>query len=522
MIGLLLKDLRLLMAAPVLLVSVLVWSCIVLWFTKLLPPPTLQIDLALLQGKPCLEHTSEEACPYPETDVLVHAISDISEIRFHGFVASETDIYRQMDEQELDVVLVWYSTSAAQDFMDSVVDLSDYDEVESGGVWVAYVRAGSQATMTQVRFLVRQIQTTGLSIANARRQGRSPGLPSIGTVETFSEFGAFAIAKQADTDNDRQRDQQQMIREAVLDAVEGQLLELASVSEAEFSEQDLESLRRIFRSQLSVQSYDEQRIFAAALEDAVNNDARTPELQISRADAAFLTRALSAGDQVQRSFEEELPKATPFLLSEQAGPARDDSTWLVPGLIAIIAVALAFTFTALSTIREREQGTEHFLFTKHLAAWENPMIVKPIAPSLLSIASVMLMLLFCQSTLGYSVKFGVGSAIGLMMLGVLTGATHGLIAGSLVRNQSDAAAASGAYLISLLLFGDVLIPIGGVVQPASLLASVLPVVHVNEAWANWMKWGTPVSISDYVPLLKMLLFSLALAVFALMHRRRRI
>ena len=522
MIGLFLKDLRLLMAAPVLLVSVLVWSCIVLWFTQLLPPPTLQIDLALVQGEPCIEHASEETCPYPDSDVLVHAISDISEIRFRGLLESETNIYRQMDERALDVVLVWYSTSAGRDFMESVVDLRDYDEVESGGVWVAYVRAGSQATMTQTRFLLRQIQATGLSIANARRQGRSPGFPSIGAIETFSEFGAIAIAKEADVNADRQQDQRRLKRDAILDAVDRQLLALPGVSEAEYSEQDLDRLRRIFSSQLRLQSYDEQSIFAAALVDAVNTDTRSPELQISRADAAFLTRALSAGDSVQRSFEEELPKATPFLLSEQAGPARDDSTWLVPGLIAIIAVALAFTFTALSTIREREQGTEHFLFTKQLAPWQNPMIVKPIAPSLLAIASVMLMLLFCQATLGYSVKFGVSSAIGLMALGVLTGAVHGLIAGSLVRNQSDAATASGAYLISLLLLGDVLIPIGGVAQPASSLASVLPVLHVNETWANWMKWGTPVKISDYAPLLQMLLLSTVLAVFVLMHRRRRI
>ncbi|MEO0981973.1 MAG: ABC transporter permease [Pseudomonadota bacterium] len=520
MMRLVLKDLREILAAPLSFLAVIAWACAVLWLTALLPLPTPKIDVALMAPAACERAEADLPCPTPDVETLEHAIADLPNTDYHGRRDPAADVFSRLHGDDLDLILVWHPTVASAESLLGPPDWADFDDVETAGLWIAYARPRTQAAAAQIRFAARQIQSTGLHIVNARRAGEDPVLPSTGLADLFGEFAPVVVAARQQARLDEEWEAEDRRNEAVLARFD----ELAAGYESQFgealSEDEARRLRDAFFRQYRAWETATTLLFAQALEERFNEAEAEGSPVYGQEAAVYFAQALEAARSDDAADERPL-LTTPFLVMAQDGPARTRSAWLIPGLILIIAAAISFTFTAASTVREREQGTEHLLFVAGASQSINPLLLKPVSPALLALVSALSLLLFAQALLGFQIKPGLGAAIGLLLVVILTAAFQGLVAGCLARNQSTASAISAAYLVMLLLFGNVFIPLQSTGWLAASAANLLPVAAGAQAWDDWMTWGAPVKRAAFAGPLAIGLLSFAAALAAAALRRRR-
>lgn len=539
MIRLIVKDLRELWAAPAALALAIIWSCAVLAFSASLPLPERALSIAIAEPGGCVPGEEDRRCPFPHVATLRHVIEDLPGANFAGLETGLVDAYATMDAQQLDIVFAWHPTYyGLEDVFEGNYDL-DFTDVESEGVWVAYTHPATRARTAQIRFAIRQVQASALNIENARAAGRAPILPTLGLADLVSEAGPLvAAAMQADAyeayipppppapgSGPEYLDDETWL--ALSDAIDMRLAEYEIAFGAPLPPDTASIVRDTFLLVAETTRSVPDQVFADALLntlDDVYGDAAA--LGIFEEQALYFSGAANIQYPAEIEPEPEPAElftpfqATPVLVVERDGPARASSAWLVPGLILIIASALAFMFTAAATVREREHGTEHLLFAGARRRRPDVLLAKTVAPSILAAVAVAAMMVFAQGLLGFEIKPGLPAALGSVALVIATAALQGLVAGSILRSQASALAVSGAYVITLLLLGGVFIPVEASGPPVAWIAALLPVDAPGQTWFDWFTTGAAIRLSELFSGLTLLAGSLAAAILAVEFRSR--
>ena len=527
-------------------------------------PPATEI----VEGSASAEQASPKPnCAFPERDVLIHAIKDLAGARYHPVEpaspdpkvsenredrGTETEAWEIMDRERLNVLFVWYPTVYTQDEAASAFGtdtLRSYG-AESGGVWIAYTQARSTAHAGQIRFSVRQAQGSATLLANARKNGDQFASPSIGFADSFTELGSVFVGLRHTERLDEvwaTYDTAPMTDDEAIRAVDGLIerynsrfqsgplpeakaqqvrdaLRRALAGPGTFSR---EELRQKFRAELDAMlpsATVEPQLDPAEVASPSDNEAPLddPETALQEYDVNYFLELSDPGysDNNLTPGEDPLLVLAPFLLTERDGPPRSTSAWLIPGLVLIIGSAIAFMLAAGSTVREREHGTEHLL--KAGRPWWRAAIGKSLAPAAAAFVVLLMLMLTAQVFFGFQVKPAWPYAILCAAMAVLAASFQGVAVGSLLRSQPAALAISGAYLICLILFGNILIPMDGAVWPTSWLSQVLPTRLLSEEWADWMTWGVPLQIGLLLGLVLLLAASLGALLLGAFARQRSV
>ncbi|MEH6409166.1 MAG: ABC transporter permease [Hyphomonas sp.] len=522
MIRIFIKDLRELMAVPVVILAVIAWSCAVLWFASALPSATRDIEIAMAVPEDCLSANDLETCPFPQIATMEHAINDLPGTHFKGVFPDNASLFDLMDGSEIDLVFAWHPTTATLGDLMQDIDRADFDGVDTGGLWIAYASPRSRAAAAGIRFAARQVQSSASLIENARISGRAPVLPTTGVGDLFSEWAPFIVALDQEAQYAQAYEAQERLDSASHDKLQELITDYGNSFGEPLPDAQADIVRTVFADHMSSWENATSLLFASSFLDSLNDTDANDAAPFSMDQALYFAGALDAADDTTISLPEPPLQIAPFLVMDRDGPARAKSSWLVPGLILITASAIAFMFTAAATVREREHGTEHLLFAGRTRAWMSPVLAKTFGPMSLALGATLVMVLFAQAVLEFEIKTGVFGAVLLVAIGIATAAFQGLIAGSLLRSQATALAASGAYLISLILFGDVFMPVLSASPPASWFARVLPVASLQAPWSNWMNAGAHLDPVNFMHATVPLLGSMIGAVIVLHLRRRMI
>jgi len=179
--------------------------------------------------------------------------------------------------------------------------------------------------------------------------------------------------------------------------------------------------------------------------------------------------------------------ATPVVVTMRNGPTPSDSSWLSPGLIALISTFIAFLTGASSLARESEQGTLHWLSNATRSSWLSVVAGKAVVATLMGSLTLLVLVLFNWLGLGQPVNEGFGRVFGLQVLSLLVASMQGVAISAFVGRQDQAILISGAYLILLALFSGVFLPIAGAGGAAEFISWLLPATFSQASLVDWMQ-----------------------------------
>jgi ABC-type multidrug transport system permease subunit len=192
--------------------------------------------------------------------------------------------------------------------------------------------------------------------------------------------------------------------------------------------------------------------------------------------------------------------ATPVVLVTRNGPAPSNSSWLAPGLVALISTFVAFLAGASSLAREGEQGTLHWLLAATRSSWLEVGAAKVIVATFLGAVTLLALILFNWLGLDQAVNPDIAAVLPSQLLSLLVAAMQGVAVSALVGRQDQAFLISGAYLILLSLFSGVFMPVAGSGGPAEFISWLLPTTFSQTGLVDWMQrdsagWDGSVLIS---------------------------
>jgi ABC-2 type transport system permease protein len=145
--------------------------------------------------------------------------------------------------------------------------------------------------------------------------------------------------------------------------------------------------------------------------------------------------------------------------------------FLVPGVLALAVISSAMTSLGIATGFERHAGVLRRLGTTPLGR-EGLLAAK-----IVSLAAIVAMQVVLVGGVGYGLGWrpngSVGSAIGLLALGILAFAGVGFFLAGRLRAETNLAAANALFLVFLLV-GGIVVPVARLPQALSTLARVLP------------------------------------------------
>ena len=552
-----LKDLRELLAAPVFLIALITWSGIVLIITSMLPLPNSTLKFAIGVPAEICEASAEPSfnCPFPQASTLRHAINDVPGTELVNIPDLRRDVFRRMEANNVDVAIVWHAFSPNFEIGPN----------QANGSWIVYSSPRSKAGSAQIRFAIRQAQASALLIDNARGEGENPYLPTVGTADVISEWIPQMVLRQGDNASGRLEENVFEIYEPqdyyeLRDYEEGPYLadeirvQIESARLAaqnsyreffgkDYSNEQVQAINNALETSIWFEFPYEERNFGllkVAHGDLLIALDETDLFSTMELDFFFMTGASILGRESAQPTRETVIDLQDsdeivnldthtrtsrnytipaFHVLERDAPSRNTSGWMVPGMLMIIAAAIAFMLTAAGTVREREFDTEHLLLRGKNHSWFTSQLAKTLAPVSIAAIATLIMMLLAQNMLGFQIKSAPYIAFALLVVMMLSAALQGLAVGMFLSNQSSALAASGAYLISLLLFGGVFIPIEGAHWIIGGFADSLPTGFVNKSWSDWMTWNASISLSDFMGPCLVLVASAALAIVSLRSRQ---
>jgi ABC-2 type transport system permease protein len=212
------------------------------------------------------------------------------------------------------------------------------------------------------------------------------------------------------------------------------------------------------------------------------------------------------------------------LLSVQSrvwyNPQLRSTLFLVPGLIAYIAMITAVVSTALSIVREKERGTIEQIRMAPLDAWAF-VIGKTIPYFALSLASSLTIVLVAMTLFGLPMRGSwwlLSTALSLFLVGALG---LGLLISSIARTQQAAfqLALLASFLPTLMLSGFIF-PIASMPAPLQAITYVVPARYFLVAIRAIVLKGVGVDVV-WVELTALAIFAAIVLAFASIRLRRQ-
>ncbi len=154
--------------------------------------------------------------------------------------------------------------------------------------------------------------------------------------------------------------------------------------------------------------------------------------------------------------------------------------WLLPGAIALAAIATGMVSLGIATGYERSYGV-----LKRLGGTPIPRSALPVAKILSVLAlealQVALLVAIAATVLGWSPGAGWSPllAVGALLLGTAAFAGLGLAMAGTLRAEATMALANGLFLACLLL-GGIIVPLDRLPAPVAAAASLLPAAPLSE------------------------------------------
>jgi ABC-type multidrug transport system permease subunit len=194
--------------------------------------------------------------------------------------------------------------------------------------------------------------------------------------------------------------------------------------------------------------------------------------------------------------------ATPVVAVMRNGPTPSDSSWLAPGLIALISTFIAFLAGASSLARESAQGTLHWLVGATQSSWFGVGAAKVTVATMMGALTLLVLILFNWLVLGHAVNQGLSTVLALQLLSLLVAGMQGVAVSALVGRQDQAFLISGAYLVLLSLFSGVFLPIAGAGGAAEFISWLLPTTFSQASLVDWMQHASsaPLGVSSFAAL----------------------
>lgn len=228
---------------------------------------------------------------------------------------------------------------------------------------------------------------------------------------------------------------------------------------------------------------------------------------------------IDAGVAIAQQYE---VAAGQFVLISRDAPATNLKKFLVPGLMVLMACFVAFAIGTVSVVRELEQGTISYLVIGARAGWWGMVAAKTVWGAWFGLFSLLVMSVFAHVVLDISIKPGFWSAFGLQGLAMLTAAGQGVAISGMAESVRSALFVNAGYLVASILFGGVLIPLGGA-GIGDWLGLAFPVAHAHQAWVDWMLRGdawhsVQAAFLPLVALASIVLVAVTATAWTVMHR----
>jgi ABC-2 type transport system permease protein len=184
-------------------------------------------------------------------------------------------------------------------------------------------------------------------------------------------------------------------------------------------------------------------------------------------------------------------------------PNGEIGLFMIPGLIPIILQVQALLLSALSIVREREQGTMEQLIVTPIKRWEL-MLGKIIPYLLVSVVNVIALLVLGEYIFGVSVAGNYLELVGLSMVFIIGSLGMGVLISNVSRSQMQAMyLAVFVVIIPAVILSGLMFPRDNMPAVTFWFGAMLPVTHYLEITRGIMirGIGSDYLLSSIIPLI---------------------
>lgn len=202
-------------------------------------------------------------------------------------------------------------------------------------------------------------------------------------------------------------------------------------------------------------------------------------------------------------------------------PTGDAKSYMIPGLIPVILQVQALLLTALSVVREREQGTMEQLIVTPVKPWE--LMLGKIMPYLLvSMLNTIVLLLLGRWMFGVQILGSFGALFALSSVFILGSLGMGVLISNLSQSQMQAIYLSVfIVIIPAIILSGLMFPRDGMPLFTYWFSELMPVTHYLEITRGLMIKGVSTP-SLWPSIWPMILLSIGYFAASVLSFRKRL
>ena len=202
-------------------------------------------------------------------------------------------------------------------------------------------------------------------------------------------------------------------------------------------------------------------------------------------------------------------------------PNGDSGLFMIPGLIPIILLVQTLLLSAMSIVREREQGTMEQLIVTPIKSWEL-MTGKMIPYLLVSIFNTIAMFILGQWVFGVSIVGSYWQLLGLSVVFIIGSLATGVLISNISQTQMQAMyLAVFIVLIPAIILSGLMLPRDDMPLVTYAYSALLPVTYYLQITRGIMLRG--VGANMLLPsIIPMVVLSIIYAVASILVFRKRI
>lgn len=193
------------------------------------------------------------------------------------------------------------------------------------------------------------------------------------------------------------------------------------------------------------------------------------------------------------SADAKRPEIQVQVLDFGTNPEPSDA-YLVPRMIALIAIFIPFLMAVSTIARDKENGTIGVLLVAPDVGWRNLIIGKAITCLFVAVTSLFLLIIAAVAVFDMSVQSGFPGGfrgMGLQLLAIMVSTLQGLAASALVRSQFQAYLLSTVYAFCLVFLTGLLFPLEQATETVRFGSLFFPLTFSREPLEEALLLGLP-------------------------------
>ena len=202
-------------------------------------------------------------------------------------------------------------------------------------------------------------------------------------------------------------------------------------------------------------------------------------------------------------------------------PNGDSGLFMIPGLIPIILQVQALLLSALSIVKEREQGTMEQLIVTPIKSWEL-MLGKMVPYLLVSVINTFALIFLGQLMFGIVIAGSFWELIGLSMIFIIGSLGMGVLISNISQSQMQAMyMAVFIVLIPAIILSGLLFPRDDMPAVTYWFSELMPVTHYLEITRSIILKGVG-GAAIWPSILPLIILSIAYFTASILVFRKRI